>query len=397
MIETLGSVTLLVVRVDAGSRYASKQTPQRLGCRSFLTMRGAPRVDVVLGVVLTVLGVAEAVLGLTGVREPWYVVATVPFATLPVVVRRPRTALATGVLLAALIAQSLLGSDLPGGFTESVALILVVFSVGRVGLPRSGVLLAAVLVGLAVVIGFGEDPHPANFVYMATVVAAAWAAGLALRMAEERSELLAERSALRERARIAGELHDVVSHNVSAMVVQAGAERRDQPEGSETARTLADIEEHGRQTLTELRRLLGVLHVDPDGPALTPQPGIADIADLVHTASATGLGVRLATEGQPRPVGEGISLAVYRVVQEALTNVRKHSGAQEATVTLRWAPREVQVEVLDRAEPRRRLLPGSGFGLRAMAERVTTYGGTVSAGAVPGGFRVLATLPLEER
>jgi signal transduction histidine kinase len=257
------------------------------------------------------------------------------------------------------------------------------------------VLLAAILAGLAVVIAIGEDPHPANFVYMATVVAAAWSAGLALRMAEERSTILAERRALQERARIAGELHDVVSHNVSAIVVQAGAERRDQPPDSEAARTLAAIEAHGRQTLTELRRLLGVLHVAADSAPLAPQPGIADIPDLVHAVTATGLGVRLASEGQPRPVGEGVSLTAYRVVQEALTNVRKHSGADEATVTLRWAPGEVQVEVLDHGQRRRRLLPGSGFGLRAMTERVATYGGTVCAGAVPGGFRVLATLPLD--
>ena len=117
----------------------------------------------------------------------------------------------------------------------------------------------------------------------------------------------------------------------------------------------------------------------------------------MHATRTSGLDVRLASEGEPHPVGEGVSLAVYRVVQEALTNVRKHSAATEATVTLRWAAHEVQVEVLDRGQPPRRLLPGSGFGLRGMAERVRTYGGTVSAGAVPEGFQVLATLPLEPR
>lgn len=358
-------------------------------------MRGAARIDVALGVALTALGVVEAFFGLSGSRESWFVTATVPFATLSVVIRRPRTVLATSLLLVSMVSQTLLGSDLPGGFSEGVALVLVVFSAGRAALRRGGALLVAVLAGLALVIAIGEPPHPANFVYMATVVVAAWTAGLVLRMAEERSELVAESRAQQERARIAGELHDVVSHNVSAIVVQAGAERRDQPADSGASRTLADIEEHGRQTLTELRRLLGVLHVDPDGAPLAPQPGIADIASLVHASAAAGLGVRLEAEGLPRPVGEGVSLAVYRVVQEALTNVRKHSGASEATVTLRWAPSEVQVEVLNQGLPRRRLLPGSGFGLRAMSERVTTYGGTVSAGAVPAGFRVLATLPLE--
>ena len=173
-------------------------------CRTVAVMRGAARIDVTLGLGLTVLGLAEAVLGLTGVREPWYVVATVPVATLPIVVRRPRTALALGALLVAMVAQTLLGSDLPGGFTEGVALALVVFSAGRSGLRRGGALLAAALAGVALVIALGDDPHPANFVYMATVVAAAWAAGLVLQMAEERSELLAESRAQQERTRIAG-------------------------------------------------------------------------------------------------------------------------------------------------------------------------------------------------
>jgi signal transduction histidine kinase len=360
-------------------------------------MRRTPRIDVALGAVLTTLGLAEAVLGLTGEPEPWYVIATVPVATLSVVVRRTRTAVAVALLVGALLAQALLGSDLPGGFTEGVTMVLVVFSAGRLGLLAGGALLAAVLGGLALVIVLGEDPHLVNFVYMATVVVAAWSAGLVLGLAEDRSELIAERRALQERARIAGELHDVVSHNVSAIVVQAGAERRDQPADSDAARTLADIETHGRRTLTELRQLLGVLHAAADGAPLKPQPGIADIPELVDRSAASGLGVRLESHGQPCAVGEGLSLAVYRVVQEALTNVRKHSGAEEATVTLRWAPGELHVEVLDHGQPRRRLLPGAGFGLRAMAERVSTHGGTVSAGAVPGGFRVLATLPLGER
>ena len=372
--------------------------PGRPSAGTVCPMRGAPRTDVALAVLLTVAGLVEALLGLTGVREPWPVVVTVPFATgLPVAVRRPRTALAVGVLLAALLAQAVLGSDLPGGFSEGLALVLVVYAGGRTPGRRGVALLVAVLVGLAVVIALGEDPRPTNFVYMGTVVVAAWAAGVGLRLAEERSELLAERRAMQERARIAGELHDVVSHSVSAIVVQAGAERRDQPAGSDAARTLSDIEAHGRQTLAELRRLLGVLRVNGEAAPLAPAPGIVDLPDLVRACSAVGVRVDLVSEGQPRAVADGLSLAVYRVVQEALTNVRKHSDAAEATVTLRWGPEVVEVEVLDVGRSRRRRLPGSGFGLRAMAERVATHGGSVTTGPVAGGFRVLARLPLEGR
>src|SRR6478735_7135717 len=284
-----------------------------------------PRIDVALALVLTATGVAEAVLGLTGSPEPWYVVITVPLTTLPLVVRRTRTVAAVGVFASALLLQALLGSDLPGGLTEAAVLVLMVYAVGaHTGSPTTYGLLVSMVLVLAVVIAVGPDPHPANFVYMALVVAASWVAGAVVRMTEERSGLLAERRALQERARIAGELHDVVSHNVSAMVIQAAAERRDQAAESPAAHTLADIERHGRQTLTELRRLLGVLRVD-DGAPLSPQPGIGDLERLVEASNVGDVRVGLRIEGDPQPVGAGVSLAVYRVVQESITNARKHS------------------------------------------------------------------------
>src|SRR6478735_6825232 len=162
-------------------------------------------VDVVLALVLTVSGLAEAVLGLTGSPEPWYVVVTVPLATLPVIARRTRTVPAVGVFASALLLQALLGSDLPGGLTEAAVLVLMVYAVGaHTASPTTYVLLVAMLLVLAVVIAVGPDPHPANFVYMALVVAASWVAGVVVRMTEERSGLLAERRAMQERARIAG-------------------------------------------------------------------------------------------------------------------------------------------------------------------------------------------------
>ena len=358
---------------------------------------GWARVDVFLGLGLTASGLAEATLGLTGEREPWYVAAMVPFATLPVVFRRTRTVPALLCFLAALLGLAVAGSDLPGGFTESIALVLMVYSAGsRIPLPNTLAMLAIALLVLAVVIALGEDPHPANFIYMGVVVCAAWAAGSAVRMTEERGRLLAEQQAMKQRTRIAGELHDVVSHNVSAIVVQAAAERRDQPEGSPTAQALSDIEHHGRQTLTELRRLLGVLRIDDQGPPLAPQPGIADIDEIVRSTNAAGVQANFEVEGDPVPVDAGLSLAAYRIVQEALTNVRKHSSATCATIILRWRATGLEVEVSDTGPPRHlHPVPGAGFGLRAMDDRVRAFGGTVEAGPVDDGFRVRAVLPLD--
>src|SRR6478735_6972842 len=270
------------------------------------------RIDLLLAGLLTASGLAEALLGLTGAQEPWYVVATVPLATLPVLVRRTRTVPAVACFVTVLLLQAWWGSDLPGGFTEAVVLVLMVYAAGsHTGVPTTFVLLGGTLLGLAGVIALGDDPHPANFVYMAAVVVAAWVAGVVVRMTEERSRLLAERSAMQERARIAGELHDVVSHNVSAMVIEAAAERRDQPDGSPAAHTLADIERHGRQTLTELRRLLGVLRIDEAAP-LAPQPGIGDLDRLVDALTSDDLRVELHLQGDPQPLDGGASLAIYR-------------------------------------------------------------------------------------
>jgi signal transduction histidine kinase len=359
-------------------------------------VEGRSRVDVVLVVVLTASGMAEATLGLTGDREPWYAVAVVPMATLPVLFRGTRTVPSVLCFLAAMLVLAVVGSDLPGGLTMSIALVLMVYAAGsRTMLPNTVVLLAVVLLALAAVIALGQDPRPANFVYMGVVVAAAWAAGTAVRMTEERGTLLAEQEAMKQRTRIAGELHDVVSHNVSAIVVQAAAERRDQPEDSAAARTLGDIEHHGRQTLTELRRLLGVLRIDDQGPLLAPQPGIDDLDEIARSTSAAGVQATVRVEGAPVPVDAGLSLAAYRVVQEALTNVRKHSSATRATIILRWGDTWLEVEVSDPGPARHlRLMPGAGFGLRAMGERVRTFGGTVEAGPVGVGFLVRAVLPL---
>jgi signal transduction histidine kinase len=359
----------------------------------------APRVDVAAAGVLTLTGLAEAVLGLTVEPSPWYVVAAVPVATLPVAWRSRRPVVALLVVLAAMLGQTDLGSDIAGGFSEPLALLLTLYSVGSaVRLRESAAAAALALVAMSAVVALGPGARLGNLVYVWTLVLAGWLAGRGVRLATERSGLLAERRAIQERSRIARELHDVVSHNVSAIVVQAAAERRGLATDAPGAKALEQIEEHGRQTLTELRRLLGLLRVNdsaPGGPPLDPQPGLADVPRLVD---ASGVAATFRTEGRPVPVGQGLGLAIYRVVQEGLTNVRKHSSGRTAAVAIRWCGKErVEVEVVDHGGRHHDgTVPGTGYGLRAMSERVAAFGGSVSTEHTDDGFRLHVVLPIEE-
>jgi signal transduction histidine kinase len=202
-------------------------------------------------------------------------------------------------------------------------------------------------------------------------------------------------AAAAERARIARELHDVVAHHVSVMVVQAdGAGYALRTDPDRAAAALQAIAGTGRQALTEMRRLLGVLRSADEQAALAPMPGLDELRELLDQARAAGLEVSYILSGTPRELPEGAELAAYRVVQESLTNTRKHAGlAATAAVRLRYETDGLTVEVTDdglgvSSEE------GAGHGLAGMRERIAMYGGTVTAGPLPGGgFKVTARLP----
>ena len=210
----------------------------------------------------------------------------------------------------------------------------------------------------------------------------------------------AERAVVRERNRIAREMHDVVAHSMSVISVQAAAGREIVHADPDKAATVfATIEGVGRESLAELRRMLGVLReTDDRGAALTPQPGIADIATLVAQSADGGVTTDLVIEGPERSLAPGLELAAYRVVQEALTNVRKHAGpSTAAAVRIAYGTGELTVEVTDDGQGAVTALVagGAGHGLIGMRERVEIYGGTFSAGARPGGgYGVVAVLPI---
>ena len=214
---------------------------------------------------------------------------------------------------------------------------------------------------------------------------------------------IARRAVVDERLRIARELHDVAAHHVSVIGVQAAAARRVLGvDGEAAGRALSAVEQSSREAVGEMRQLLGVLRSEDDADGADddrrPQPGLGSLDDLVQQAREQGLEVDLVTVGKPRDVPSTVSLSLFRTVQEALVNVRRHSTAHAATVTVRWsAPPQswVEVEVLDAGRPRTLTVSGTGLGHRGMRERVELHHGEIEVGPRPlGGFRVRVRLPL---
>ncbi len=216
-----------------------------------------------------------------------------------------------------------------------------------------------------------------------------------LAFADRERELTAREAVVEERARIARELHDAIAHNVSMMVVQAGAERRlVDPGATSTRETLQTIEQIGRGALTEMRRLVGMLRSDAPDP-LAPQPGLRDLATLAEQVREAGLPVELRVEGDPRELPVGIELSAYRIVQEALTNALKHAGHASAAVVVRYGAESLELEIVDDGPGTVAEVPGGGHGLAGMRERVALYGGRFDAGRDPlGGFAVRVLLPV---
>jgi signal transduction histidine kinase len=207
---------------------------------------------------------------------------------------------------------------------------------------------------------------------------------------------LLELTARGERARIARELHDVVAHHISMISVQAETARVATPgmppEGAERLQAIGDT---ARTALAEMRRLLGVLREDQDGNELTPQPGLGQLDALIERVRGAGVEVAVKEEGEPRELPASLDLSAYRILQEALTNVRKHAKGAPATVRLEWGAQELRLEVADRGPGANGTAPGEGHGLVGMRERVKVHGGELRAGTRDeGGFEVHATLPL---
>ena len=217
------------------------------------------------------------------------------------------------------------------------------------------------------------------------------------RLREDR-ERMAHDAVAEERARIARELHDIVAHAMSVMVVQAGAARTVvERDPAQAVQALRRIEETGRTGMAEMRRLIGVLKADDDAGGLMPQPGLGQLDRLVDTVRGAGLPVETVIEGSPRPLPPGVDLTAYRIVQEGLTNVLKHAGGAHARATVRYDTDSIGIEVADDGrgavgDP----TDGAGHGLIGMRERVAVFDGTLETGArAGGGFVLRARIPLD--
>jgi signal transduction histidine kinase len=266
---------------------------------------------------------------------------------------------------------------------------------------------SVVATGLAYQLAGGPDLSTGDLVTTALLCAVTGGVGLyiggrraSIAALHERAErldrervLLAERAVAEERLRIAQELHDVVAHNVSLIVVQAQALGATVPDERVAAATdgIADL---GRQAMAEMHRTLKLLRSGDEAAEREPQPGLADLGELLERSRAAGLPVELAVEGEPRTLSQGVDLSAYRILQEALTNVLKHAGRAPTTISLSYRPDALELTVTDSGQVRAAEAAPGGHGLVGMRERAALFGGTLTAAPRNGtGFEVHAVLP----
>ena len=346
--------------------------------------------------------------------------------TLPLIARRRWPLAILAITLGATIGHAALARE---SLNTTLGFLVALFTVGELRDRRtSGLAALAAALSVGVLITY-RAPIPAalsglvqtELAILATWVLGTWARDRRLRLetAEERAARLERdreerdrRAVAEERERIARELHDVVTHHVSVIVIQAGAAERALDKRPADARTAIEaIDATARQALADMRRMLGILgraagsgaggpgEVDAHGDELAPMPGLDRLGELIDKVTAAGVPVELTVSGQRRPLDPGIELSAYRIIQEALTNILKHAPGSRARVAVGYGRAALEIAVEDDGGGRGSTAPpaagiASGHGLIGMRERVAVFGGTFDAGPAGRGFRVAARLPL---
>jgi signal transduction histidine kinase len=387
--------------------------------------------DVALDVGLTVVGVGlagvatmvpEGLLG-TAVTVPSWPLAMLPLLIGGPLILRRRAPLLMWVIMWLGIALQALATHLPPRGPELVFVLCAgsYALAAHTSLRRAVAGLAVAVPGLTIytvashqkALGivtprtlFGGELHGGTW-FLAGEIVVFWLAGVFVRARRQATALAARNAALQrraegavaaERTRIARELHDIVAHHLSVMVLQAAGARAS---GRPADRALEKIEDSGRQALSEMRRLLGMLREPDEEPELTPQPGLAALPTLAESVRAAGLPVRLFVDGNRAALPAAVDVSAYRIVQEALTNVLKHAGSARAEVSIGYVEDAVTIEVTDDGPSAQAAdlawaeAAQGGHGLAGMRERVALFGGELLAGPKPGGgFAVRARLPL---
>jgi signal transduction histidine kinase len=341
----------------------------------------------------------------------WFAAPAIALMVLPLLLRRrfPFAAPA-GLWLFAAALSFVDGELVPFTASASIAGLAAAFLLGNLRDETRSRLGLAIVVGSSALLMYNNPgASTGELVFTPLLFGIGWIAGFALReraavaeaaevraaQAEREREAAARLAVAEERARIARELHDIVAHSVSVMVLQIGALRHRLPRGLEQDReALQGIEDTGRAALAEMRRLLGAMH-DGEDAERAPQPGLDSLGALVERVDRAGLPVRLRVEGDAVPLSRAVDLSAYRIVQEGLTNALKHAQASRADVTVRYGAGELELEVRDDGVGTA-ASDGLGHGLVGVRERVKIYGGEMSASAAPeGGFVLTARLPLE--
>jgi signal transduction histidine kinase len=367
------------------------------------------RADVLVALGLGIAGQLEAWIWWVPDEQGPKLVAAVALGLMAAAVAWSREAPMGALIAGSAIYAAWCVADVPQGSLMPLVVILVlVFGVAaRCDLAQAAVggALGLAAVWLTFVL---TDNDFANYTFTGVFVVGSWLAGRGIRSRQARAddfeahvvrveherEAKAREAVDEERARIARELHDVVSHSVGVIVIQAQAAQQLEIGEEAVAQSLRAIESSGQQALVEMRRLLGLLRREDEELALAPQPSLRYLDHLAATVREAGLPVDLRVEGDVAPLPPGVDVSAYRIVQEALTNALKHAGPARARVRVRYGLGEVELEISDDGPGPAADNGGGGHGLVGMRERVNVYGGVLESGGLPeGGYAVRVRLP----
>jgi len=372
-------------------------------------------VDLLIAVLL-IATMLEVLVGRNSPGAPqttlWFALPAIAILVLPILARRrfPFAPAAHWVLAAAIAFID--WRLIPYAISVLVVGLVAAFLLGNLRDPLQAALgLAFVVVGPTIVVYRMPGHSTAELIFIPLEFAIAWVAGFTLREradqveaaevradeAERERDAAARIAVAEERVRIARELHDIVAHAVSVMVLQVGAVRHRLPATlGDDREALTSVEQAGRTALTEMRHLLAAMRTEGDDLELTPQRGLDGLDALLEEIGRAGLPVQLHIDGDPVALPRAIDLSAYRIVQEGLTNALRHARATDADVTVRYRPDEVQIEVRDNGHGGT-TSTGLGHGLLGVRERVKIFGGEMSAGTTNGsGFTLSTRLPLRD-